>query len=276
VDKITISTTGNATDFGDLTQEVRAATGLSSATRAVRSGGTITGVTNTIDYGSFSSSGNFVDFGDMTVNRATFSGVASSTRGVNMFGQSNTISMDYITIASTGNATFFGDSYFGGGDSASSGVSSPTRGVAFRGGFIVDGRTNVIEYITIATTGNSVDFGDQLFRSLAVGASCSNETRGILFGGYSFEPTEVTNVIQYITIASTGNSTDFGDLTSVTYFGGALASSSRGVFGGGDNLGNVMQYITIASTGNAADFGDLTHTNSRNVCGMSSSHGGLS
>ena len=69
-----------------------------------------------------------------------------------------------------------------------------------------------------------------------------------------------TNVIQYITIANTGNATDFGDMLSVVESGGAGSNNSRIVYGGGYGPGvsNIIQYVTIANTGNAIDFGDLT------------------
>ena len=73
--------------------------------------------------------------------------------------------------------------------------------------------------------------------------------------------------MEYITIATTGNGTDFGDMiSSPTQYkriqsGGACANETRGVFSGGEIYGNsaynVIQYVTIANTGNATDFGDL-------------------
>ena len=69
-----------------------------------------------------------------------------------------------------------------------------------------------------------------------------------------------TNVIEYITIATTGNSQDFGDLTASKTSLGALASNTRGVWGGGYSNKNVIEYVTIATTGNGTDFGDLLHT----------------
>lgn len=81
--------------------------------------------------------------------------------------------------------------------------------------------------------------------------------RGIFAGGYT---TGYINVIQYITISSTGNATDFGDLSRIA--GGLAAVSNvttdRGVFGGGLGGLNVIEYITISSTGDSTDFGDLT------------------
>lgn len=84
--------------------------------------------------------------------------------------------------------------------------------------------------------------------------------KGWFGGGYTGATTY--NIIDYVTFATTGNATDFGDLTQVTSALAGTASETRGVFGGGNNsLGNrinVISYITITSSGNALDFGDLT------------------
>lgn len=94
-------------------------------------------------------------------------------------------------------------------------------------------------------------------------------------GGYT---TTTVNTIDYVTIASTGNATDFGDLTTVRRYVASASSETRGVFAGGQDdastLSNVMEYVTIASTGNATDFGDLVRTNS-GFAGCSNAHGGL-
>ena len=71
--------------------------------------------------------------------------------------------------------------------------------------------------------------------------------------------------MDYITIASTGNASDFGDLAVAREgAGGGMASATRGCFAGGSNTSgnreNGIEYITIASTGNGTDFGDLTNT----------------
>ena len=74
-----------------------------------------------------------------------------------------------------------------------------------------------------------------------------------------------TNVIQYVTFAGGGSTSDFGDLSSGAKEVGACGSATRGVFGGGDTtsgLTRAMQYITFATTGNAATFGNLSAANS--------------
>ena len=97
-------------------------------------------------------------------------------------------------------------------------------------------------------------------------------------GGYGGSPAALQNVIDYITMASEGNSTDFGDLTvarSTQKRGGN--SQTRGVFCGGLDPGlvNTMDYITIGSTGDAADFGDLSAATSQISGSESDGHGGL-
>ena len=177
----------------------------------------------------------------------------NATRGV-FGGGSATNVMDYITIATVGNATDFGDLSAVNNNNAA--VSSDTRGV-FAGGEIIGSLTNVMDYITIATTGNATDFGDLTVARRGV-SGVSSDTRGVIAGGHSGS---YSNVMDYITIASTGNATDFGDLTTATFGMGGVSSDTRGVYGGGDQSGtlvNVIQYITIASTGNSTDFGDLT------------------
>ena len=86
--------------------------------------------------------------------------------------------------------------------------------------------------------------------------------RGLHAGGSTANVT-----IDYITIATPSNSTDFGDLTaSMEDYGSGCSDSSRGVWGGGYRGGwsNIIDYITIATTGNATDFGNLTQARREN------------
>ena len=83
--------------------------------------------------------------------------------------------MDYVTLASTGNATNFGDSTWTG--AYKSGASSPTRGT-WSGGRTPGNRTNIIDYATIATQGNAIDFGDLVSDHDGAGG-CSNGHGGL-------------------------------------------------------------------------------------------------
>ena len=134
--------------------------------------------------------------------------------------------------------------------------------------------TNVIEFLTIATTGNSADFGD-ITQARFAGTGCGSATRGIIAGGQT--PTYV-NTIDYVTIASTGNATDFGDLTATLSFLGGASNSIKGIFAGGNTptKQSSISSIQIATTGNAVAYGGIAITNpvtSRGTC--SDSHGGL-
>ena len=95
-----------------------------------------------------------------------------------------------------------------------------------------------------------------------------------VFGGGTRHPGANSNVIEYLTIASTGDMTDFGDLTVArTDHSGAGNVIRVGWFSGnGDQV--TSDYISIASTGNAADFGDVKDSR-RNHSAACDGHGGL-
>ena len=268
ISSISMPSSSNASDFGDLTTSRRGVGGIGSSTRGVFSGGASS---NVMDYITFASAGNATDFGDLSYSNVTGS-VNNATRGVNI-DINDTVTMEYITIASTGNATDFGDRSASISDASTCGSS--TRGI-----MAGNSASNEIQYITIATTGNTTDFGDISFgNNPYLMAGSSNSTRGVFGGGYSNSSPTILNIIQYITIASTGNSTDFGDLTLArsTCFG--AANATKALFAGGENASNleynVIDFVTISSTGNATDFGDLTE-DTKQAAGTSNAHGGLS
>ena len=110
----------------------------------------------------------------------------------------------------------------------------------------------------------------------------SSGTRALFAGGGNIgSPFVTVNTIQFVTIATTGNATDFGDLTASRYNGGALSNSTRGCFVGGVTYPgatrqNIIDFVNIATTGNAKDFGDIAVVNVNSIGTMSDSHGGLS
>ena len=88
----------------------------------------------------------------------------------------------------------------------------------------------MIEYVTIAQTGNAVDFVNLTATAREQSAVCST-TRGIVCGG---QPGSMTNVLQFITIMTTGDALDFGDLSGGNRGTmGAGTSATRGVLFGG-------------------------------------------
>ena len=216
---------------------------------------------NVIDFVTIDSAGDAKDFGDLSVARAEMGASSSSTRAVFGGGKSLSVAkhdtMDFVTIATSGNATDFGNLTDGRNTPAACG--NETRGV-WGGGEGSTNPTNIIDYITIASTGNATDFGDLSVARKTYGQAAASPTRGVWLGGQGSNSLTVYNTIDYITIGSTGNATDFGDLSATSRLGSACSSNTRAVhhmgIGGGSTV-NTLEYITIGSTGNSTDFGDL-------------------
>ena len=182
------------------------------------------------------------------------SGARGLFTGGYVSGWSVTDKINYVTISTLGDAVEFGTLSSGADQDIVRCGSSRTRGV-FR-----DGNSAPMTYVTFATTGNSVSFGNSgLTENRANGFS--SETRGIHAGG----TTSNRNQIKYITIASEGNSIDFGNLATGALSAGTGASPTRGIFAGcathPSSSGNAIEYVTIATLGNAQDFGDLNASN---------------
>ena len=275
IEYFTISTLGNGTDFGDITDARRALGSVASRSRAVMAGGITPADSwiNTIDYITISSTGNATDFGDTTTVTGRWSGLCNQTRGVygNMnvpAGYVNTL--EYIAIAQTGNSVDFGDTTTARSGAASG--SNGTRGV-WAGGWTPT-IVNTIDYITISTYGNSVDFGDLTIpQGNAARNLSSNSTRMLIMGGSTGDPSAATNNIDYITIATTGNGAAFGDLTAASGSPSAMFSPTRGLCSH-KNPSTVVDYVEILTTGNSVDFGDMANAAS-DASGFSNGHGGL-
>ena len=281
IDYITISTLGNSQDFGDLTEARSRCSITASSTRGCIQMGQYT---NKIDYITIQSTGNSIDFGDASSLSAGYRGsAASSTRGIFAGGYTpaptnNINNIDYITIATLGDGIDFGD--LTGPRWTTGGLSSPVRAI-FGGGYegpnsgpFIDGHPSVnMDYVTIASKGNAVQFG-KLTEKGDYRVGLSNNIRGIFAGGGN--QTNKINNIDYIIIASTGNAQSFGDLTISRQSAGACSTQTRGTFSGGrtPSFVQIIDYITIASAGSAVNFGQLTDTRF-NAAGCSDSHGGL-
>lgn len=268
IEYITIATPGNGTDFGDLTVSRDSLGACAGGGRGLFGSGfyfSPNTYSNIIDYITIATPGNATDFGDLTLGGYYAGALSNGSRGVFFLGTAidggnfvNRNNLDYVTIATPGNGTDFGDltvsRYW------TSGAGSKDRGL-FGGGLVGGTRQDVIDYITIATPGNATDFGNLTVARQGVGA-CSDGSRALFAGGSSGPfSSDNTDIIDYVTIDTTGNATDFGDLLSaINNLGSsaACASTTRGVFAGGHNVpSNVIQYVTIQTPGNATDFGDL-------------------
>ncbi len=279
---ILIQSMGNSVDWGDLSVARYTGSTGASATRGIWAGGATPTRLNTIDYVTIATQATAQDFGD-TQNVINYSaGASNSTRMVSAGGDTPTIInvMDLITIATAGNASDFGDLTVARVGLAEG--ASPTRGVFGGGWTAVPAYTpnDTIDYVTIATTGNATDFGNLSAARRSVSGG-SSQTRSIFMGGIEGSVpshTEV-NTIEYITIASTGNATDFGDMTAAIRDKGDMMSNSiRCVGAAGYDAPatvNSIDMVTIVTTGNAVDFGDAV-TPVYSSSGLSDSHGGIS
>ncbi len=124
------------------------------------------------------------------------------------------------------------------------------------GGQTSAGQVNVLQYFTIANTGNATDFGD-LTEVTQKGSSGSNGARGVRIGGNANSVT-----MDYWAFATTGNATDFGDTTRGRTRCTTVADGTKAITAGDGSSGyvNDIEYITVATAGNGTDFGDLTGT----------------
>ena len=279
IDFLTISTLGNAQDFGDTSASRSGNSALSSRTRGIIGAGY--GPSDQIEFVTIASTGNSTDFGDDVGNSNGAAGLSDGTRGI--FAGSTELSpgnrIRYITIASTGDAVDFGDLNYAASHLGS--AASSTRGL-IAGGGASGTEYNNIDFITIATTGNATDFGDLTYTSTSAAAGGSNSTRAIFYGGNDTPGYSNVNTICFNTIATTGNSVDFGDTTVTTSGGSACPDATRCVMklgnsgSGSTGFANIIEFVQFATTGNSTDFGDSvlsTLTTSRGT--ISSAHGGL-
>jgi len=226
--------------------------------RGIFAGGADPNHSNVIQAFNIATQGNAFDFGNLSAGRYYVMGCSSRTRAVwggGSEGGGYVDTIEYSTIASTGDVVAFGELVGADRHNTGGGLGNQTRGVYLGGE--TPSKVSDIDYITIASIGNAVDFGD-LSAGRASNTTFASPTRGISAGGT--QPTHV-NTIEYITIASTGNAQDFGDQSVSVYGGGGGGNATRGIMMSGyqhpTNL-STIQYVTIATKGNSVYFGDVT------------------
>ena len=175
----------------------------------------------------------------------------------------------YFNINTLGNTQDFGESSVVTGGAGNGGGSDGIR-VVWSGGTNTPANTgDTIEYNTIASAGNPIDFGNLLDQSDS-GGTVSSSTRAVICGAIHRTPLSGVNVMEYIEIQTLGNALDFGDIvTTGNSQCDGMNSPTRGFFEGGGYpvSDNSIGMFTIASKGNAIDFGETTQNASykRNV-----------
>lgn len=269
-----ISTPGDAVNFGSIgvaalkrRQTASASNGISE--RGIFAGGFGSGTPpavykNSIEYITMSTPGFATDFGDLDQGRQGLAGFSngSNDRGVISGGFHTTPGtvniIDYVTISSVGNAIDFGDNITSHYLIASASNGTDERGL-WAGGVV----QNDITYVTISTLSDSLDFGDLTTSVRREPGGVSNDVsdRALFAGG--LDDSITINTIDFVTITTTSNATDFNDLSSARRGVGGVSNGTndRAVFSGGIDGGsgihNVMEYFTISSASAATDFGDM-------------------
>lgn len=232
-DYITVGSTGNGTDFGNLNDAARQGFpggGSSNGTLLFVAGGfqysgSLTSL-NRMEYFTIASTGNGTDAGNLSEAKWAMAGTHGNTRYLAYTGYNGTAvlnTIEYNDFSTSANVSDFGDastaSYTG------SSVESTTRAV-FTLGQPALGKSNIIEYVTVASTGNVTDFGDlTAVRSHTSGYT--DGTRGEFAGGEEQDghAQPDVNKIEKITIASTGDASDVGDLLTDGQYFSALSGT---------------------------------------------------
>ena len=220
IEFITMASDGDAVNFGDMSQGAFSCQPVNDATRGVYIGGTnvynsVSGTFNNIEYITIQSTGNSVDFGDMSTKISTGQGFSSPTRGVTAGGyqpspaNSRLNNIQYITISTLGNTADFGDLIVAAGFTCGNTASNAIRGLITNNNTAEGTYANTIQFVTMATLGNAVDFGD-LIRGSEWCCGMASPTRAVFHnpGGNATQ-----EYLEYVQIMTTGNSVDFGDIT---------------------------------------------------------------
>ena len=251
--------------IGDTWMEVAVSSpNLDGGARGIVAGGG-NGVSD-IEFITIPTAGNATDFGSLTQAATLSASGGSHVRALTMIGTtSHSNAIEFVTISSTGNASDFGD--IGGTNRRNTSCTGSRTRMLICGGVYGSNPysyKNEIDFLTIAQTGNSQDFGDLTLGRTAPFAM-SSPTRSVLGGGYHGSSPNGTNIMDFVTIASTGNAQDFGDLTQINNFAGGTSCSNSTIgiaMAGREATGSTtlseIQKIIIATRGNAVKFGDLT------------------
>ena len=225
---VVFSSGGGSNDFGDHRFGSSISAGMGHAADGVRgllAGGYVAPVNlGTIDFINIATTGSSSLFGEFDDgSTGGYFPMASPTRAV--FGRARQ-GLNYINFTTGGKTISFGSMT---GDPRTGHIAScsnSTRGIMAGGESPSPSKVNTITYITLATLGDGVDFGD-LTGAKNDHDAVSSSTRGFVVAGNDPSSTKL-NVIEFVTIATTGNAADFGDLTQAR----SQPSSCSDVHGG--------------------------------------------
>ena len=217
---------------------------------------------NGLEYVTASTLGNSTFMGTFT-HRSGITGAGWGGKGYYAAGSGSNNDIEVVDIDNGGNAT---DSGYDIANHDNGGTHASASRWITAGGQAPNQYTTTITYFAIPVVAASSTFGN-LSQGRTNPTGTGSDVRMLIAGGFYYSGSEslnnrVRNDIDYITMATTSNSTDFGDLTVKRTSTGSTSNNVRAVFIGGfagtSGRSNTIDYVTIDTTGNASDFGDMS------------------
>lgn len=246
---------------------------IATTGRGVMAGGetsTLGAGSTTIDYVSIATASTSSAFGTLTSGRSRGASNSSSVRAVFSGGQSSATASsasDYVTMSTLGNGVSFGNMTSARFNIGA--VSTQSRAILAGGENSGGTSLSTIEYFSVQVSALALSFGTLAVvrDNLSGGCGIASPVRGVFPGG--FNGSSDVQSIEYITIASLGNGTNFGNLSTNKRNCGQASNSVRGLVSGGTAGATLIEYVTIATASNAANFGNLD-TSRDSEAGLSS------
>lgn len=215
IESIRIRTQADSTSFGNLSTDSHTMGAVSSEERGVFAS-IGTSYSSLIEYVTFDTPSNSISFGDLTSAITGPGGISNGARGIFFGGNNYYVSLSeiqYITIAVESNASSFGSMTVKRGGVVAGMSSESDRGLMGPGYIGSGSYTYNMDYINISTLSNATFFGTMGASRVGYGA-VTNGSRGVFVGGV----VSASNILQYVDIDTTSNTSDFGDLTSNLYY----------------------------------------------------------
>ena len=246
IQALNIPTNGDIFDFGDLQWTSQQMSGAGNNTRGIYTNGyaypnmSPVNPNNSLNQSytmiEFMSSANRTDFGEIIMNagcrdvstcETPIRGYFAGGEGTGFDSPTHNKKITIKGFANDSESLNFGE--LSTMSQRGAAVGSGTRGV-FVIGSAHPAITNTLEYITLTTLGNSLDFGDATSNKTTINNNAaSNTIRGVYHIGRRTSPGDALTILDYITIATTGNAIEFGDLTTPTRDGCGLSDSHGGL-----------------------------------------------
>ena len=258
-----ISSGADGSAFGELPDNNQYNSSASNIARAVIArGGSGDNSYADLDYITVSTPGDASTFGNLSAARYGCGAASDGTSGLFWAGDKSASNViDKITIASTGNAVDWGDEWANiYGCSACGDGSRCLNTAGYKLSPSPAGYQQRISYKAYTSDNNASDFGDILYGGVYWLAACSDMTVALFAGGET--GSGPVNNINTVTIQTTGNAEDFGDLAWANKEFAGAGDSTNGCFVGGRNSSNnastnAITYVTYSTPGNSVDTCDL-------------------